>query len=322
MLSCIAGAIYVFINIFTGYYYIAAAQTAFVLVCAWFYKTTDITSTKKQTQTTAKIYLAILYISLLFVFSKEDVPKSVYIWALLTPFLSYLLLGRLWGAIYTALFTGVTAALYLYMFNDQEQMMNAGFLSNLISCTLIAWVLANEYELLSKRTQSDLVDIASHDDLTGLYNRTQLKTIFYRELINSKHSDKNLSIIVLDIDWFKKVNDTYGHASGDKVLILIADLIRLSIRSGDSAFRIGGEEFCVILPSTAITSAQEVAERIRVRVEEEPYEYGSEKMPITISCGVAESESFEQKIQSLFELADKRLYAAKSAGRNRIEPQI
>lgn len=322
LLSCIAGVVYVLINIFTGYYYIALVQTALVAICVWFYKKTKLTSTKKQTQITARLYLTILYASLLFVFAKEDVPKSVYIWALLVPFLSYLLLSRLWGAIYTAIFVSLSAVLYLYKFSGYEQMMNAGFLSNLISCALIAWVLAYEYELVSNRTQLGLVDIASRDDLTGLYNRTQLKNIFYRELINSKSNGKKLSVIVLDIDWFKKVNDTYGHISGDKVLRLVADLIRLSVRGNDSAFRLGGEEFCVILPSTRIERAKEVAERIRARVEEELHEYGSEKMSITISCGVAESESYEQKIQNLFKVADERLYAAKNAGRNRIEPQI
>lgn len=321
LLSCFAGVIYILINIFTGYYYIAAVQTVLVAIYLWFYKKTKIDSNRDKTQTIAKLYLVILCASLLFVLAKENVPKSVYIWVLLIPFLSYLLLGRLWGAIYTAVFISLAGALYFYKFHAIEEMMNLGFVSNLISCTLITWLLAYEYELLSNRTQSGLIDIAAHDELTGLYNRSQLKYIFNQEIKNSDNNNEELSVIVLDIDWFKKINDTYGHICGDEVLRLVANLIKVSIREGDSAFRIGGEEFCVVLPSTSIKKAQEVAERIRMQVAEELYEYGTEKISITISCGVAESGHDKEKTLNLFKIADQRLYAAKDRGRNQVVAQ-
>lgn len=321
LLSCFAGIIYILINIFTGYYYIAAVQTVLVFICLYFYKKTKIDSERKHTQTTTKLYLIILIACLLFVFSKENVPKSVYIWGFLIPFLSYLLLGRLWGAIYTAVFIGITAVLYFYKFHAVDEMMSIGFVSNLISCALITWFLAYEYELLSNRTQSDLINIAAHDELTGLYNRSQLKQFFTQEIENSESNDEKLSVIVLDIDWFKQVNDTYGHSCGDEVLRLVANLIRVSVREDDSAFRIGGEEFCVILPSTSIKKAKEVAERIRMQVAEELYEFGTEKISITISCGVAESKHDNETNLNLLKIADHRLYAAKNKGRNQVIAQ-
>lgn len=318
LLSCFAGTIYILINIFTGYYYIAAVQTVLVAICLWFYKKTQIDSKREQTQAIAKWYLIIFITCLLFIFTKENVPKSVYIWGFLVPFLSYLLLGRFWGAIYTAVFITLTALLYLYKFHAIEEMMSIGFVSNLISCALITWFLAYEYELLSNRTQSGLIALAAHDALTGLYNRSWLEYIFNQELINSRNNNEKLSIIILDVDWFKKINDTYGHSCGDEVLRSIAHLIRLSIRESDSAFRIGGEEFCIILPSTEIEKAKDASERIREQVEKKFYQYGSKNISITLSCGVAQSHSYEDNIQTLLKIADKRLYAAKNGGRNQV----
>ncbi|MGG4603914.1 sensor domain-containing diguanylate cyclase [Paenalcaligenes sp. Me131] len=150
------------------------------------------------------------------------------------------------------------------------------------------------------------------DPLTGLLNRRGLD----QELRVYGHMQRMFSVISVDIDFFKKVNDTYGHDTGDIVLQELAVQMRNSIRSGDVACRIGGEEFLILLPGTGVDAAIEIAERLRVQVE-------TTEMPevghITISLGVAVSATDGSDSATVLKQADEKLYQAKRNGRNRVE---
>ena len=158
------------------------------------------------------------------------------------------------------------------------------------------------------------------DEMTGMYNfrffRKQLKT----EIARAERTGFPCSLIILDIDHFKRINDTYGHPIGDRVLKEVARRILRSIRIIDYAARYGGEEFAVILPSTGLVEAIRIAERVRVSISEHPFLFpGQDPITLTISGGVAEfSELFYTSMVSLIEAADKALYQAKEQGRNRI----
>ncbi len=153
------------------------------------------------------------------------------------------------------------------------------------------------------------------DQLTGLYNRGAYDNSMKREVDLSTRQHSALSLIVLDIDHFKTINDTYGHSSGDKALKALAECIIDTMRQSDIAFRYGGEEFTLILSNTDIDSATLVAERIRIAVSQLTCNDGKRDFAYTVSVGVAQLKQGEDD-HLLFDRADKALYKAKKSGRN------
>ncbi len=169
-----------------------------------------------------------------------------------------------------------------------------------------------------KIAKEELHKLAFSDSLTGLFNRRKFIETLDQERARASRYNEKLSFIMADIDHFKKVNDTYGHDIGDKALIRFAGILKSSLRETDSAGRLGGEEFGIILPQTDIKQAEIVAERIRSRVEKES---GSEIEGIpfcTASFGIAQFHEKRDSSSMLTQDADKALYMAKTNGRNRI----
>ena len=158
------------------------------------------------------------------------------------------------------------------------------------------------------------------DEMTGMYNfrffRKQLKT----EIARARRTGLSCSLIIFDIDHFKRVNDTFGHPAGDAVLKEITRRIITTIRSIDYPIRYGGEEFAVILPETGLVEAIRIAERVRKAVVAKPFRLNTHPpVTVTISGGVAEfSDLFASSMETFIEAADRALYQAKDGGRNRI----
>jgi len=157
-------------------------------------------------------------------------------------------------------------------------------------------------------------ELSITDRLTGLYNRLKLDEVFCYELTQAKRYDRALSIILLDIDHFKSVNDTHGHQVGDKVLIETASLLKNNIRESDTVGRWGGEEFLVILPSCDLETAKGVAEKLRSAIEAFDFDTVGRK---TSSFGVSTYKDGDSE-ESMVERADNALYEAKKSGRNRV----
>jgi len=164
---------------------------------------------------------------------------------------------------------------------------------------------------------------ASTDVLTGGHNRRYFARHMKRELKRAKRFGTPLSMLLLDIDHFKQVNDRYGHAAGDEILKQFSNRVRYSLpRDYDWSARIGGEEFVVVLPQTDIAGAQVVAERLRKVVSETPFQISQADLSITVSQGVSSLSTLEADIehtaQSLLDQADHYLYRSKIAGRNKV----
>ena len=165
-----------------------------------------------------------------------------------------------------------------------------------------------------------LYDRAVVDGLTGLYTKRHLTAELERLFAASKRLSKALAVIMLDIDHFKKINDTHGHLSGDIVLREVASIIKQQIREYDSAYRYGGEEICILLPDADAKSAVSVAERIRKAIAKRPMRGDrNQKVRVNISGGVAIFMKHMEKQEDLVAAADKALYKAKKAGRNQIQ---
>jgi diguanylate cyclase (GGDEF)-like protein len=167
--------------------------------------------------------------------------------------------------------------------------------------------------LLSKIYTENLSQIAIYDMLTQVYNRALLDSILYKSAKYAKRHKLPISIIMLDIDNFKSINDTYGHLEGDRILKTVASIIKSLIRESDYIFRYGGEEFLILLPNTDINGAVVVGEKIRRNIENFDFDLDRK---ITISCGIKQIENFDNSYLDIKE-ADKYLYIAKKSGKNR-----
>ncbi len=171
-----------------------------------------------------------------------------------------------------------------------------------------------------KEAKEKLKEQASHDYLTNLYNRRYFQYIS-QDLINlAKREASDLSVIMLDIDNFKKVNDTYGHSNGDQVLIHLASILTEHIRESDIVARIGGEEFAILLLHTDKAGAAEIAEKLRVSVEEQPLILDDKTcIPLTISLGISSVDvNNDLNIDTCLNQSDTALYEAKNSGRNKL----
>lgn len=155
------------------------------------------------------------------------------------------------------------------------------------------------------------------DALTGLYNRRHLDTMLEREFLRAKRYGSDLSVAIIDIDFFKKVNDTHGHICGDYILKEVSYLILENFRKTDIIFRYGGEEFVALLTETTLEKAKIPLERLRKSVEEYPFNFKGTDIKITISGGATEIGDVENASEFL-DNADKALYMAKENGRNQI----
>lgn len=157
---------------------------------------------------------------------------------------------------------------------------------------------------------------ATIDPLTGLPNREAYQQRTNEELTRFQRYGSPLSLVICDIDHFKRINDSYGHLAGDKVLQLIARLLQKNIRDTDFIARFGGEEFIILMPETTAAQALVAADNLRMRIEQTPFNFRKERVSVTMSLGIAEFQENETP-NNAFERADKALYEVKSSGRNR-----
>ncbi|HNK62451.1 MAG TPA: histidine kinase N-terminal 7TM domain-containing protein [Anaerolineales bacterium] len=170
-----------------------------------------------------------------------------------------------------------------------------------------------------KNIQNELRYLAGHDPLTGTINRRYFMELAHKELLRARRYHRNLSLVLIDLDEFKKVNDTYGHQAGDQALLVLKDLCGQSIRTIDAFARLGGEEFALLLPETGQDAAYAIAERLRDSLARTTIKFGGHHFKITMSMGVTEYNLHkDDTIDSMISRADKALYQAKAGGRNKV----
>jgi len=175
-----------------------------------------------------------------------------------------------------------------------------------------------------KETKEALRHEASHDPLTGLYNRRHIMDQLRQGVSQALRYKHPFTIVLLDIDHFKQVNDTYGHAAGDRVLTHLAELLKAGVREADIPGRWGGEEFIILLPHTALSGAEKAASQWLEQLRNTPLQINGQDIAITFSAGVAtikpgaENRDIESLIEALLHEADLRMYRAKALGRNRV----
>ena len=193
---------------------------------------------------------------------------------------------------------------------DSFNVGDLGFILNLSE--LIAMSISNA--VLYEQTKK----LAVTDGLTGISNRPNMEQSLLSEFERSKRYNSPLSIVLLDVDHFKDVNDSYGHQKGDEILVTFASVLKKFCRANDTAARYGGEEFLMILPQSNAQGAFKIAERVREEIMKMSFVGNDSKFSVTTSCGVAElNRDYMKNTDQLINVADNAMYEAKNSGRNK-----
>ena len=193
---------------------------------------------------------------------------------------------------------------------DSFNVGDLGFILNLSE--LIAMSISNA--VLYEQTKK----LAVTDGLTGISNRPNMEQFLLSEFERSKRYNSPLSVVLLDVDHFKDVNDSYGHQKGDEILVTFASVLKKFCRANDTAARYGGEEFLMILPQSNAQGAFKIAERVREEIMKMSFVGNDSKFSVTTSCGVAElNRDYMKNTDQLINVADNAMYEAKNSGRNK-----
>lgn len=202
---------------------------------------------------------------------------------------------------------------YDYRFNYKLMWQALAVLSVLLICLFIRYRLVHKYNRKLQKVNRQLEYLSHNDHLSGLPNRYLLHKTFQLEVARSKRNKKPFSVMMMDVDWFKRINDSYGHDAGDDVIKKMAFLLLSNIRENDAVGRWGGEEFLIICPETGDEGAFRLGEHLRQQVEQ--YDFGVD-LPLTVSVGIAEFR-LNETMESCLKRADTALYQAKHTGRNK-----
>lgn len=269
------------------------------------------------------VLLVVFYTSLLISYILISGPNDyAFSWVLIFPAISYFLLGRNAGRFVTSI-SLVLLILSFTLFSPLWPSADFSFISlvNLLFAALCITILisfselsrAKAYDFIRLKNE-ELMRLSHTDALTGISNRLKLDEVMLKELARVRRGTPHFSVIMGDLDFFKRFNDNFGHLAGDQILIEIAAAIVPICRLTDTVGRWGGEEFLIICPETSCEGAMILAEKVRKAVESLPlHRYGT----VTISLGVTCSK-LDDDINTVIQRADKALYLAKSAGRNQV----
>lgn len=263
-------------------------------------------------------YIIPFFTALMLAVATPDTSVTVYSGVLVIPIISHLLLGRRWGLALSLFYIGWAVVIFFIQKWDDPVLMDIRSLTNLGVLTTCIVAFSHVYEVSRERTAQRLLHMAQSDPLTGLANRARVRMIFEREKARSLREQTPLSLLMIDLDHFKAINDRFGHDAGDEVLVFFARLLKNRLRATDLPGRLGGEEFGVLLPDTSLTKAVAVARELQRALSDTPCVYEGQDIPLTMSIGVAELGDDGDCLETLMMVADKRLYQAKAAGRDQI----
>lgn len=268
-----------------------------------------------QNLRTASYGVVAILISVMLVFVHiADGRAYSLIWITLVPPISFFLLGRRSGAMVSgAVFLYIIAFVYLRLPHWEPIEVGLGTLLNIIEVFVAHWFLFQLYERSRSEAFAELEHLSETDKLTGLVNRSRLDTILHDELIQHERSARPLTLVLCDVDHFKRINDEHGHLVGDEILKGIAAFLFAQCRQADTCGRWGGEEFLIICPDTDVKEAINLVERIQKASCAEQY---PQRISVSLSYGIA-GLTTDSDPEQLLRRADYALYEAKRQGRDR-----
>ncbi|MFV3384622.1 GGDEF domain-containing protein [Pseudomonas sp. NY15364] len=272
----------------------------------------------RNLQLLTAVYLLPFFSIMIVALAQTHTSFAVFAWIQSIPIICYLLLGLRLGMYGSVLFVGIGLFVFSRRFSSESLLQNVEIIANLGLASLAVMIFAHIYERSHILNETRLTEQATTDALTGLPNRLKMAEVFERERAHALRNGTPLSLVFLDIDHFKQINDRFGHEVGDRTLIHFATVLAQRLRINDLFCRLGGEEFAVLLPGSAAEQARDIAESLRERLAAEPLRFDDIALPMTLSAGVASFRADGQSLDELMLAADRRTYAAKRAGRNRV----
>lgn len=315
ILTIIAGLVFSGLNLEKGRLALAFAEIGMVLFATFVLYAIRKT---EQVERWALVFLLPFCATMVFSMMLPTSSVTVFGWVLIIPILTHLLLGRYLGLFVSISFMLVTGVIYWLKHQNQPELLETLPIANTMLIGVCVLAFSHVYEVTRERSELRLLELAQTDALTGLPNRIRLKETFERERRRAERENTPFSLLVLDLDHFKTINDDYGHEAGDLLLRRVADTLRQCLRATDLPARLGGEEFGVLLANTNSAQAAEVSEKIRARVESLEVSFEGHTLTVTLSGGIAELGTDGISLRSLMREADNRMYEAKASGRNRV----
>lgn len=258
-------------------------------------------------------YVSFIFACILAAISLSPLYSGRQVWVLIFPMTSYLMLGRRIGFCLSGVCLGLVNAVLVSRFYNNSDSYLISIVVNLCFAYAFLWGLTHGAQAVHTKIMRALKKIASTDPLTGLANRRNVIQNFHYQYDQSAKQNDGLAFILIDLDHFKKINDMYGHDIGDAVLVNFAEKLRANVDDEEQIFRLGGEEFCVLMPAA---KSKDWALMFCQYVYDTPLRLNDIKIHYTVSIGVSCSHEEGDDFKHLYTIADQRLYKAKSLGRN------
>lgn len=311
----VSGVLFAIVNYYRGLYALAVIEAIFGVFSIFLWR---IIPSTPNFQKWVMLYIIPCFFVLMYALSLPRVSESLFVWLLVIPILSYLLMGRKRGFWVTIFFVLLGIAIYHWRLIDSNNshIMKLSISINVLFSTALAMIVAHIYELNRERNEQRLLELAGTDRLTGLANRMKLDEGFQHYSLLSKRHNINFILVLFDLDFFKNVNDRYGHEVGDEALCFVADFLKENTRKSDLLARFGGEEFALLMTSSDVTEAYNHIESLRDKISQSPFVSHDINIQLTLSAGVSTFGVDGTNLSALMKKADDRLYLAKKKGRN------
>ncbi|ERH48014.1 GGDEF domain-containing protein [Pseudomonas sp. MDMC216] len=309
------GLFFSVVNLLHDNWLLAGLEIGYAAVSLYLLTIVDRT---RNLQLLTAVYLLPFFSIMILALAQTHTSFAVFAWIQSIPIICYLLLGLRLGMYGSVLFVGIGLFVFSRRFSSDQLLQNVEIIANLGLASLAVMIFAHIYERSRLLNEQRLTDQATTDSLTGLPNRLKLAEVFERERAHAQRNGTPLSLVFVDIDHFKQINDRFGHEVGDRALVHFATVLAQRLRVTDLFCRLGGEEFAVLLPGSKATQAREIAESLRERLAAQPLAVDETTLHMTLSAGVACFGVDGQSLDELMLAADRRTYAAKRAGRNRV----
>ncbi|PKF81108.1 hypothetical protein CW749_00215 [Vibrio sp. vnigr-6D03] len=316
LITLVAGLLYGFLNLFVfEQKWLGAVELFFAIYSAYLF---CYSTTQKYLLLQSSVYVSSLFLIVFMGIFVTSAQSSLFVWLFLCPIVGYLLLGKSAGLKINLVFVPIGAALYYWKSVVPEAGLLSHSLINVLACLGAIWGMAHVYEYNREKTEEQLTSLALLDPLTKIDNRLSLAFSFEKMVTMHRRKSDLFSMLVVDLDFFKAINDQYGHDVGDEVLRQVAKLVKDSVRRSDTVYRVGGEEFCVLLPYTERKVACAVAEHIRKVLCRNTFRVEDKRVNISASIGVSVYGEDGAQLDDMFKVADDHLYHAKGSGRNQV----
>ncbi|AJQ95330.1 GGDEF domain-containing protein [Gynuella sunshinyii] len=312
-ITFIGGCLFSAVNVIRGLWWLAGLEIVYGLFSLALIR---IIRTTAHIRVWTLAYLIPFFSIMMYALYIPNTSSSTFVWILTIPVLSYLLLGRKVGFWSSLVFVVVGIVIYHFRFMTGDFPLNVATTLNITLSSIAMMSFAHIYERNREMNEERLLDLAGTDRLTGLANRMKLVESFARLSALASRNQVPLAVALVDLDFFKRINDQYGHGVGDETLCHSAELLKSGTKTTDMLARLGGEEFALIMLSATGLNAVDHLEEIRQLFHKHPMWVSGQKIPITFSAGVAELNVDGVDLDTLLSKADGRLYLAKRSGRD------